>query len=227
MRLEKYLSDCGIGSRKDVKKIIESGKVAVNGKVVKIGSSSVSEGVDIVTFNGKELVYKKYYYYIMNKPMGCVTAKEDNRDKTVMEYLPEWVNKKDLSPVGRLDKDTEGLLLFTNDGESAHNMMSPKKHIDKVYFCSLQNEINEEAVKCLEQGVVIDGTYKTKEATVQVLSQHEILLTITEGKFHQVKKMLEAVGNKVIYLQRRRFGKYDIGNMQTGEVKEIRLEDII
>lgn len=227
MRLEKYLSDCGYGSRKEIKRLIEMGKVRVNSENIKNGSISINENKDRVEVSDRTVMYKKYYYYIMNKPSGYITAKADKSEKTVMDILPEWVNKKDLSPVGRLDKDTEGLLLFTNDGDSAHNMMSPKNHIKKVYYCKLIRIISLEEADRLCGGVKIEGGYTTREAEVEIIGPFEIKLTITEGKYHQVKQMLEAIGNRVIYLKRIKFGKFEIGNMDSGEIKEIGLEEII
>ena len=143
-----------------------------------------------------------------------------------MELLPEWVIKKDLAPVGRLDKDTEGLLLFTNDGKLAHSLLSPKKHVDKTYYAQLEKSITEEDIKKLEEGVDIGG-YITQPAKGKIVGEREIELTIREGKFHQVKKMLEAVNNKVVYLKRLTFGKLELKDMELGEVREINLEDII
>ena len=226
MRLDKFLTECGLGSRKEVKKLLDNGKIRVNDAIIKNPQTNIKENVDKIEFEGKTLMYKEFRYYIMNKKSGYITATEDPREKTVMELLPDWVIKKDLAPVGRLDKDTEGLLLFTNDGKLAHSLLSPKKHVDKTYYAQLEKEIGEEEIKRLEEGVDIGG-YLTQPAKAKKIGDKEIELTIREGKFHQVKKMLEAVSNKVIYLKRLTFGKLELNNMELGEVREINLEDII
>lgn len=222
MRLDKYLTECGLGSRSDCKKMITKGKITYNGNICKQSKTKVDLENDIVEYNGEKLDYKKDRFYIMNKPAGVITATEDRRHKTVMEVLPDWVIKKDLIPVGRLDKDTEGLLLFTNNGKIAHDMLAPKKHVSKVYYVKLKEEINEEAIKELENGVIIQEDYKTKEAKVEKISSKEINLEIQEGKFHQVKNMLMAVGNEVEYLQRIKFGELELGNLKLSEVREIK-----
>jgi 16S rRNA pseudouridine516 synthase len=226
MRLDKFLTECGLGSRKEVKKLLDNGKIRVNDIIIKNPQTNIKENIDKIEFEGKTLEYKEFRYYIMNKKSGYITATEDPREKTVMELLPDWVIKKDLAPVGRLDKDTEGLLLFTNDGKLAHSLLSPKKHVDKTYYAQLEKEIGEEEIKRLEEGVDIGG-YLTQPAKAKKVGDKEIELTIREGKFHQVKKMLEAVNNKVIYLKRLTFGKLELNNMELGEVREINLEDII
>lgn len=226
MRLDKFLTECGLGSRREVKKLLDNGKIQVNGVIVKNPQTNIKENSDIIEYAGNKLEYKEFRYYIMNKKAGYITATEDPKEKTVMELLPEWVIKKDLAPVGRLDKDTEGLLLFTNDGKLAHSLLSPKKHVDKIYYAKLEKEIGEEEIKKLENGVDIGG-YITQPAKAKIVGEKEIELIIREGKFHQVKKMLEAVNNKVIYLKRLTFGKLELRNMELGEVIEIELEDII
>lgn len=226
MRLDKYLTECGIGSRKEVKKIIDMGHVIVNDKKAISGKENIDEEKDKVKYNDTEIQYKKFRYYILNKKAGYITAVEDPRDKTVMELLPSWVIKKELAPVGRLDKDTEGLLLLTNDGILNHKLLSPKSHVDKTYYAKLEKNISDEDIKKLEIGVDIGG-YITMPAVAKRVEEGSIYLTIKEGKFHQVKKMLEAVGNKVIYLKRISFGKLELGDMELGEVREISIEDII
>lgn len=226
MRLDKYLVECGIGSRKDVKKIIDIGAVSVNGKIILSAKESVNEENDTVKYKEEIIKYKKFRYYILNKKSGYITAVEDPKDKTVMELLPDWVIKKDLAPVGRLDKDTEGLLLLTNDGQLNHKLLSPKSHVEKTYYADLEKNISEYDLEKLREGVDIGG-YITMPAKAESPAPKQILLTIKEGKFHQVKKMLEAVNNKVVYLKRITFGKIQLGNMELGEVREINLDDII
>lgn len=226
MRLDKFLTECGLGSRKDVKSLIESKKISVNDNFKISPKDNINENEDIVKVNGEILTYKKFRYYILNKKAGFITAVDDPREKTVMELLPDWVIKKDLAPVGRLDKDTEGLLLLTNDGVLNHKLLSPKSHVEKTYMVILEKDISEEDLEKLRNGVDIGG-YITMPAKAIKIEDKKIHLIIKEGKFHQVKKMLEAVNNKVIYLYRISFGKLEIGDLKIGEVKEISLEDII
>ena len=226
MRLDRFLVECGIGSRKEVKKIISANEIKVNGSYNILAKDNINEYSDVIEYNGERLEYKKFRYYIMNKKAGYITATEDIREATVMDLLPEWVIRKDLAPVGRLDKDTEGLLLLTNDGKLNHKLLSPKNHVDKTYYVEIENNISQEDILKLEEGVDI-GNYITLPAKVEKISDTKIYLTIKEGKFHQVKKMLEAVNNKVTYLQRTTFAKLSLADLALGEVKEVNLEDII
>ena len=226
MRLDKFLVECGIGSRTEVKKILGNGQVKVNGVITKSSKEQIDEIKDKITCKNEELEYKEFRYYVMHKPSGYITAIDDYREKTVMEVLPEWVIRKDLFPVGRLDKDTEGLLLFTNNGRLSHELLSPKKHVDKIYEVHLRESISDENIEKLESGVIILDNYFTKEAKVNKVEDKIIELTITEGKYHQVKEMLKAVGNEVFYLKRLSFGKLELENLKKGEVIEISLEDI-
>lgn len=227
MRLDKFLVECGVGSRSEVKNILTKGMVKINGKIIKSPKDHIDLEKDKIEYKNELLEYKEFRYYVMHKPAGYITATEDSRDKTVMDILPEFVIKKDLFPVGRLDKDTEGLLLFTNDGKLAHELLSPKKHVDKTYEVHLRDEINEEAIKKLEKGVTILDDYFTKEAKVEKIDEKIVKLTITEGKFHQVKEMLKAVDNEVVYLKRLTFGKLILGELSKGTVIEIKVEDIL
>lgn len=226
MRLDKFLVECGLGSRKEVKEIISNGEITVNGEVTIVNKQNIDEASDEIRFQDEILTYKKYRYYIMNKKAGYITATEDFKERTVMELLPDWVIKKDLAPVGRLDKDTEGLLLFTNDGKLNHKLLSPKSHVDKTYYVEVENDLRTEDLISLENGVTIDD-YFTMPAQAKKIEDKKLLLTIREGKFHQVKKMLETVGNKVLYLKRISFGKLKLNNLELGEVKEVSLEDIV
>lgn len=227
MRLDKLLTECGCGTRSEVKVLLAKGQVRINGKIEKSPKVHADPSEQTITVNDKELNYRAFRYYIMNKPAGYITALSDDYHKTVMDILPSWVIKKDLVPVGRLDKDTEGLLLFTNDGKLNHNLLSPKQHVEKTYYVKTRNEVEDEDIKKLESGLIILDGYMTKEAKVNKISSHEIELTIVEGKFHQVKEMLKGVENEVLYLKRITFGKLVLGDMKIGEIKEIELEDII
>ncbi|MBN1467293.1 MAG: 16S rRNA pseudouridine(516) synthase [Fusobacteriaceae bacterium] len=226
MRLDKYLVECGVGSRSEIKQILLKKLIRVNGKITISSKEHVDEFKDEIYFMEKKMEYKEFRYYLMNKPSGYITATEDKKEKTVMEILPEWVVKKDLSPVGRLDKDTEGLLLFTNDGKLSHELLSPKKHVEKIYEVHLENEISNESIEKLESGVIILDGYLTKPAKVEKISDLVINLVISEGKFHQVKEMLKAVNNKVIYLKRIKFGNLELNGLKIGEVIEINKENI-
>lgn len=226
MRLDKFLTECGIGSRKEVKEIIKNKQILINNKIISSPKEEINIENDEIIYNDKILKYKEFRYYILNKKAGYITAVGDSKEKTVMNLLPDWVVKKNLVPVGRLDKDTEGLLLFTNNGKINHFLLSPKTHVKKTYYVELLKEIKEDEINKLEKGVDIGG-YITMPSNVKKISNKIINLTIEEGKFHQVKKMLEAVNNKVLYLKRISFGKIKLKNLELGEVKEIELDNII
>ena len=194
MRLDRYLCELNIGTRSQVKEFIKKGLVSVNGRTIRLADYRIEEQTDQIAFQGKTLTYRKYVYYMLN------TA------GTVTELLAAE-GRKDLFPVGRLDKDTEGLLLLTNDGELAHRLLSPKKHVDKTYLVTVAHSLSEEDIRRLEQGVDIGEDRMTLPAKVAVQSERMIHLTIQEGKYHQVKRMLQAVDNQVTALKRIRFGK--------------------
>lgn len=207
IRLDKYLADMGLGTRTEVKKDIKKGRISVNGEIIKSPEYKIDTQTDAVLADGKEIAYEELVYYMLNKPQGVVSATEDRRDKTVLDLISEK-KRKDLFPVGRLDKDTEGLLLITNDGELAHNLLAPKKHVDKKYFVRLKAPLSEENRKCLEEGVDIGEDKLTLPAQVFVLNQErdEAEIIIREGKFHQIKRMFHAVGNEVVFLKRLSMG---------------------
>lgn len=227
MRLDKFLTEMEIGSRSQVKTYIKKGLIEVNGVVCKDADYKLDENTDTVLYAGEVLSYQKFQYFILNKPQGVVTATRDEKEKTVMDLL-EGVRKKDLAPVGRLDKDTEGLLLITNDGALAHRLLSPKKHVDKVYRVKLAKPIGQEEIAQLEAGVDIGDESITMPAKVQKVLDMEILLTIHEGRFHQVKRMLKAVGNEVVHLKREVFGCLQLEeNLITGTYRELTTEEIV
>ena len=205
MRLDKFLCDCNLGTRSQIKKDIKTGLVTVNDVKVLKPEQHIDENTDSICYKGQPCVYEKYVYYMLHKPAGVVSATEDNHERTVVDLLGQQ-KRDDLFPVGRLDKDTEGLLLITNDGPLAHDLTSPAKHVEKEYECHLAHPFDDRQKELLEQGVDIGEKALTKPATVHVLEEQKILLTITEGKFHQVKRMLSAVGNEVVYLKRLRMG---------------------
>ncbi len=201
IRLDKFLCEMEIGTRSQVKDIIKKGMVSVDGKIIKRAEFKFDETTAKVFVKEKEIFYRKFFYYMLNKPAGVVSATTDNHDKTVIDLLKDAPGK-DLFPVGRLDKDTEGLLLITNDGELSHNLLSPKKHVEKTYLVETAEVVNGEMIYHLERGVDIGEEKMTLPAKVNLLEDKKLELTITEGKFHQVKRMLKAVGNEVVYLKR-------------------------
>ncbi|MGN0424565.1 MAG: pseudouridine synthase [Acetatifactor sp.] len=206
MRLDKLLSELKIGSRSRVKEEIRRGSVTVNGQTEDDPGRKVDENSDVICFHGERVSYQRFYYYMLNKPSGVVSATSDLRDRTVLDLLSAGDRRDDLFPVGRLDKDTEGLLLLTNDGELAHRLLAPKRHVDKSYYVRIAHELSGEEVSLLENGVDIGEEKLTLPGKVERISESEILLTIHEGKFHQVKRMLSAVGNEVMFLKRLSFG---------------------
>lgn len=205
MRLDKFLCELNIGSRSQVKTYVKKGMVTVNGVPVTKAELKIDENKDCIAFNGKVLQYQSFVYYMLNKPQSVVSATVDNTCKTVLDLI-DSDRKKDLFPVGRLDKDTEGLLLITNDGELAHQLLSPKKHVDKTYLVGIAKELTSENIQALEQGVDIGEDKLTLPAKVKIVSEGFIELTIQEGKYHQVKRMLHAVDNEVVSLKRISFG---------------------
>lgn len=226
LRLDKYLCEMNIGSRSQVKMYIKQGLVKVNGQVVPKGEIKIDQWQDRVTFQGKELQYKKYVYFMLNKPAGVVSATQDNVCRTVTELLKD-TGYEELFPVGRLDKDTEGLLLMTNDGALAHNLLSPKKHVEKTYYAELRKELRDTDAEKLEAGVDIGEEKNTLPAKVERLAPKTIHLTITEGKFHQVKRMLQAVDNEVLYLKRISMGSLTLDEtLEKGGYRELTEEEI-
>ena len=208
MRLDKFLCENNLGSRSQVKEWIKKGLVQVNGNMVKQPEFKVHEEKDEVICQGQKVNYQRFVYYMLNKPAGTVTAHQDNLSPTVMSLLKD-VQGKDLSPVGRLDKDTEGLLLITNDGDLNHRLLAPKSHVPKTYYVELRDVFTSEQAQKLEECVDIGEKKPCQPAEVEIpgdFGQKAILLTIHEGKFHQVKRMLQAVGNEVTYLKRMKFG---------------------
>lgn len=209
IRLDKYLADMGIGTRTEVKKFIRSGRIQIDGRIEKKPEAKVDTSSQQITFDNTLVVYQEYEYYMLHKPAGVVSATTDKKEKTVLDLLSVQ-KRKDLFPVGRLDKDTEGLLLITNDGVLAHRLLAPGKHVDKVYFARVEGTVTEADVLAFSQGLDIGDPELTLPAKLEIQSSgttvSEILLTIQEGRFHQVKRMFEAVGKKVIYLKRLSMG---------------------
>ena len=225
MRLDKYLCDCNLGTRSQIKKDIKAGLVTVNDVKALKPEQHIDESKDCICYKGQPCVYEKFVYYMLNKPAGVVSASEDNHEQTVVDLLSQE-GRDDLFPVGRLDKDTEGLLLITNDGALAHKLTSPVKHVEKEYECHLAYPFDDIQKTQLEQGVDIGEKALTKPAVVRMIDEKRIMLTITEGKYHQVKRMLHAVGNEVVYLKRLRMGTLTLdGDIPKGSFRRLTEEE--
>lgn len=220
MRLDKFVSDAVALTRSESRKAIKGGRITVDGKATKDIACRVSEE-NTVLLDGKEIFYKEFVYIMLNKPQGYVSATEDKKQKTVLDLIDSSFSRYGLFPVGRLDIDTEGFLLLTNDGEMAHNLLAPNKKVGKTYFLRLDKDITEEELLMLEKGVDI-GDCITKEAKAKRISSNELELTITEGKFHQIKRMAKAVGNDVVYLKRLSYGDLYLDEMlENGEYRTL------
>ncbi|WP_432702618.1 pseudouridine synthase [Lysinibacillus sphaericus] len=230
MRLDKLLANMGYGSRKEVKQLLKQKAVSVDGTYVKDAAMHVDPEQQNVVVFGERVVYTEFVYYMMNKPPGVISATEDLRDETVIDLLDPLHQHFQPFPVGRLDKDTEGLLLLTNDGVLAHNLLSPKKHVPKVYYAKIEGIVTQEDGERFARGVELDDGYVTKPGKLVILKsapQSEIELTIQEGKFHQVKRMFEAVGKRVIYLKRLSMGSLQLDeSLALGEYRELTPEEL-
>lgn len=224
IRLDKYLADMNLGTRAQVKEYIKKGKVQINGQIQKKPEIKVNIYKDEILMDGKQVKYISYEYYMLYKPKGVVSATQDKRDKTVVDLI-FGKNRKDLFPVGRLDKDTEGLLLITNDGELAHRLLSPKKHVEKTYFAKIQGAVTEEDRKKFREGIDIGEEKLTLPAKLSVLKMEtisEVEVTIVEGKFHQVKRMFAAIGKPVLYLKRLSMGSLMLDeSLKKGEYRPL------
>ena len=205
MRLDKLLSEMGKATRSECGKLCRGGKILVNGKGVKSGSIHINPETDVISLNGSIITYKKFTYIMLNKPEGYVSATDDPKGKTVLDLIDPEDRRKNLFPCGRLDKNTLGLVILTNDGENAHRLLSPKHHVSKVYRFEAQCPLSSEDVKSLESGVDIGG-YLTKPCKIRLTGKCSGEITLTEGKYHQIKRMLEAVDNRITYLERISFG---------------------
>ncbi|WP_418223190.1 pseudouridine synthase [Clostridium isatidis] len=230
-RLDKILSNLGYGTRKEIKQVVRKGFVEVNGEIVKDSGMQVNPEEDKISINGEEIYYRKYIYLMMNKPAGIVSATFDNKDETVIDLLEIDHQVFNPFPVGRLDKDTVGLLFLTNDGELNHRLISPKWKVDKVYYAKINARVTDKDVKRFKEGITLDDGYVCKEAILEILStsdkESEVKITIQEGKFHQVKRMFEAVNKKVTYLKRIEFGTIKLDeDLEEGEYRELTEEEI-
>ena len=225
-RLDKFLCDSGVGTRSQVKVILKSGRVAVDGKVEKDNSRKIDPATQCVTLDGEVLGGKRRIVAMLNKPAGYVTATEDANDRTVMELLPAEFLNQDLKPIGRLDKATEGLLLFTNDGDLLHRLISPKKEVPKVYYARHEGEANAEDVAAFETGLTLRDGLECLPAKLEPLGPGESLITVCEGKYHQVRRMMASRQMTVLYLERRQEGCLTLGDLPRGQVRELSEREI-
>lgn len=232
MRIDKYLANMNVGSRKEVHQLIKKGLVDVNGKTIKTPKEKINED-DVVTVNGEKVAYQKYHYFLLNKPTGVLSATEDRSQKTVISLLKLEDRYQGIAPVGRLDKDTTGLLLLTNDGQLNHELLAPNKHVAKVYRAQIAGVADNETVKTFASGMTLGDGTKLKPAKLKILKQDrenatsEIEIEISEGKYHQIKRMFGAVGMKVMALDRLAMGKLCLpADLKRGKYVELSLDEI-
>lgn len=232
-RIDKILGNLGYGTRKELKKLAKSGVITVNGEVIKDSSTKADPENDEITFMDEIVNYRKYVYLMLNKPAGYISATEDYLHDTVLELIDEEYLVFNLFPAGRLDKDTEGLLLLTNDGQFAHRILAPKNKVPKTYYAEVAGIVDEHDIEDFSEGLVLDDGYETLPAELKILeidesnSRSQIELTIVEGKFHQVKRMFEAVGKSVVYLKRLSMGNLKLDDaLELGEYREITEEEL-
>ena len=226
MRLDKFLCETGFGTRSQVKEMLKKGQVTVNGVAAKKPEQKIDEHKDQITCQGKIASYEKFVYYMLHKPAGVVSATEDKREKTVLDLLKSEDRRDGIFPVGRLDKDTEGFLLLTDDGDLAHRLLSPRKHVDKTYYAKIAGSVTEAHIERFREGLDIGDEKKTLPAMLEILASKtetsEIRITIHEGRFHQVKRMFEAVGCKVTYLKRLSMGAVALdGTLAPGDYRPL------
>lgn len=232
MRLDKFLANSGIGTRKEVKELLKKRLIKVNDEIVKDGKIHVNENEDTIKYKDEIISYKKFVYIMLNKPNGVISATEDKVHKTVIDLLGDEYRTFEVFPVGRLDIDTEGLLLLTNDGVLSHNLLSPNKHVDKKYYVELEKLLTKMDIDKLEKGVELKD-FTTKDAKVEIIENGgesdkiRAYITISEGKFHQVKRMFKAVGNEVKYLKRVKMGTLSLDeNLKLGEYRELTEDEL-
>ena len=232
MRLDKFLVACAVGSRTEVKNFLKAGRVTVNGKKEKSAKLQIDEERDEILFDGQVLEYEEFVYYMMNKPKGVISATEDPKHRTVLDLLDDIAQSKEVFPVGRLDIDTHGLLLLTNDGQLAHALLSPKRHVDKTYQAQVKGIMAQEDVEIFADGIPLKD-FTCQPAKLEILStdaeknQSQIRVTIAEGKFHQVKRMVAYCGKEVVDLQRLTMGTLVLDeNLERGEWRRLTKEEL-
>jgi len=235
IRLDKVLSHMGLGTRSEIKKWAKQGRITVNDRVVKDTGLQVHPDEDVIVLDGERIHYREYIYLMLNKPAGVISATEDRYDRTVIDLLEDEERGFEPFPVGRLDKDTVGLLLLTNDGKLSHELLSPRKHVPKTYIANVVGDVGESDIAAFQKGVTLDDGYVTKPAELIILNHDRsgaevisrIQLTITEGKFHQVKRMFESVEKKVVYLQRISMGSLTLdAELAEGHYRELTAEEL-
>ncbi|MFD1888553.1 pseudouridine synthase [Paenibacillus wenxiniae] len=229
-RIDKILGNLGYGTRSELKRAVKQGRIQVDGQTIKDSGLQVDPYHSEIEFDGQRVEYREFIYIMLNKPQGVISATEDRRDRTVIDLLDDESRVFEPFPVGRLDKDTEGLLLLTNDGQLAHELLSPRKHVPKIYIADVLGDVNEQDVARFKEGVTLDDGYLTMPAALEITGSSQtpdgtvsqIRLTISEGKFHQVKRMFEAVGKKVIYLKRISMGALELDpGLPLGHYREL------
>lgn len=230
IRLDKYLADAGAGTRSQVKEKIRKGKVTVNGMPAKKPEQKIDLGTDLVEMEGDRIAFQKNRYYMLNKPGGCISATEDASGQTVLELLPAAL-RRGLFPVGRLDKDTEGLLILTDDGPLAHRLLSPKKHVEKTYYARVEGSMGQEDVEAFAAGMDIGDEKPALPARLQLCGEKdgisEVLVTVSEGRYHQVKRMVAARGCRVAYLKRLSMGPLSLDEqLAPGQYRELTKEEM-
>lgn len=231
IRIDKMLSNVGLGTRKQIKQDAKNGSVKINDEIVKDSSKIIDTDKDEVKYKNEIVKYVQYIYLMMNKPAGVVSATEDNYDETVIDLLRPEHSFYEPFPVGRLDKDTEGLLIITNDGQLTHDLLSPKKHVDKTYYAEIDDIVTEEDILAFEEGVILNDGYKTMPAKLKVIengyASSKCLITIKEGKFHQIKRMFIAVDKEVTYLKRLSMGNLELDEtLELGEYRQLTEQEL-
>lgn len=217
MRLDKFFSSQKILSRKECDVYLKKGLISVNGETIRKGDFKIDPEKDEISLEGKPISYNKFVYIVINKPKGVVSATEDGRDKTVIDLLPETLRKFDLFPCGRLDKDTTGLIVLTNDGVSAHNALSPKRHVEKKYYFTTADDYSDEDISAITAGITLKDGYTTKPCKIDRISEKSGYIYLTEGKYHEIKRLFGARGNKIIELERVAFGSLTLGELKPSE----------
>ena len=232
MRLDKFLVACAVGSRTEVKNLLKAGRVTVNGKKEKLAKLQINEERDEIRFDGQVLEYEEFVYYMMNKPQGVISATEDPKHRTVLDWLDDYARAKEVFPVGRLDIDTHGLLLLTNNGQLAHALLSPKRHVDKTYLAQVEGIMIQEDVETFAKGIPLKD-FTCQPARLEIVStdaeknQSQIRVTIAEGKFHQVKRMVVYCGKEVVDLQRLTMGTLVLDeNLEQGKWRRLTKEEL-
>ena len=226
VRVDKIMSELGFGSRSEIKKYAKAGKIRINDKVIKKADEKIDSERDKLYLEGRQVVVEEFETYVLYKPAGYVCATKDNVHKTVMELIDS--DRKNIVPVGRLDLDTEGLLILTNDGALNHRLVSPASHVDKIYYAKFEGTLADDAIECTAKGLDIGEDEVSKPAKLEILSSDEVKLTIHEGKYHQVKRMIKALGGEVIYLKRIAFGGLNLDdlNLKKGESRKLSKEEM-